>query len=281
VYTQHHLTKQYSKELGTNESRLLTRLASRDLTIFTTADARHFSGTSASATDSIISGLLRKKWLVRLNRGVYLIVPLSAGETSEYMENWYVIARHLIQPAPYYLSHFSALDIQAMTTQPVLGVYISTPTRRVPKVIGGATYRFVTTSDASLWGIEDIWITPSEQVTVSNLERTVLDCLDRPDLAGGTIEVARGIWAVRNRLDFPRLADYARRLGRKSVAKRLGLLLEIFGLGDTQTTGTLRTLVSSSYTSLDPSLPAGGRHNSTWKVRANIDKDEILSATRT
>ena len=39
----------------------------------------------------------------------YLIVPLSAGLTSEYSENWYVVAKHLIQPAPYYLSHFSAL----------------------------------------------------------------------------------------------------------------------------------------------------------------------------
>ena len=281
MYTEHDSVKEHSKELGNAEARLLATLASRDRAIFTTDDARQASGTSASATDSLISGLLKKKWLIRLNRGVYLIVPLSAGEASEYSENWYIVAKHLIQPAPYYLSHFSALDIHEMTTQPVLTVYISTPTRRIPKEIAGATYRFVTTRANDLWGTEDIWVTPTERVTVSDLERTILDCLDRPDLAGGTIEVARGMWAVRSQLDFPKLADHAKRLGRKSVVKRLGFLLETFGLGDIETLAALRPLVSPSYTLLDPSLPADGRHVRSWSVKANIEPDELLSATTT
>ena len=273
--------KEYSRELGNAESRFLAALASSDRSIFTTGDARQVSGTSSSATDSLISGLLKKKWLIRLNRGVYLIVPLSAGLTSEYSENWYIVAKHLIQPAPYYLSHFSALEMHEMTTQPVLTVYISTPVRRISKEVAGATYRFVTTSADSLWGAEDVWVTPGGRVTVSDLERTILDCLDRPDLAGGIIEVARGMWAVRDRLDFPKLAQYANRLGRKSVAKRLGFLLETFGLGGVETLTALRPLVSTSYTLLDTSLPAAGRHVGLWKVRANIGRDELLSATTT
>lgn len=281
MYTKHNSVKEHSKELGNAEARLLATLASRDRTIFTTADAQQASGTSVSATNSLISGLLKKKWLIRLNRGTYLIVPLSAGEAAEYSENWYIVAKHLIQPAPYYLSHFSALEIHGMTTQPVLTVSISTPIRRISKEIAGATYRFVTTSADNLWGTEDIWVTPSERVTVSDLERTILDCLDRPDLAGGIIEVARGMWAVRGQLDFPKLAEYAQRLGRKSVAKRLGFLLETFGLGSIDTQAALKSLVSPSYTLLDPSLPANGRHVRSWRVRANIEPDELLSATTT
>jgi predicted transcriptional regulator of viral defense system len=281
VYTEHNPLQEPSKELGNTEARLLAALASRDRAIFTTEDARQAGGASASATNSLISGLLKKKWLIRLNRGVYLIVPLSAGEASEHSENWYIVAKHLIQPAPYYLSHFSALEIHEMTTQPVLTVYISTPIRRISKEIAGATYRFVTTSANDLWGAEDIWVTQSERVTVSDLERTILDCLDRPDLAGGIIEVTRGMWAVRSQLDFSKLADYAKRLGRKSVAKRLGFLLETFGLGDTDTLAALRPLVSPSYTLLDPSLPADGRHVRSWRVRANLEPEELLSATTT
>lgn len=281
MYTEHNPVKDHSRELGNDEARLLAALSSRDKAIFTTEDARQTSGTSVSATNSLISGLLKKKWLIRLNRGVYLIVPLSAGEASEYSENWYVVAKHLIHPAPYYLSHFSALEIHEMTTQPVLTVYISTPARRIPKEIAGATYRFVTTRADDLWGTEDMWVTPSERVTVSDLERTILDCLDRPDLAGGIIEVARGMWAVRSRLDFPKLAEYTHRLGRKSVAKRLGFLLETFGLDNAETVTALRPLVSPSYTLLDPSLPAEGPHVRSWRVRTNIERDELLSATTT
>jgi len=272
---------EYSKALGKTESRFLATLASHDKSIFTTDDARQASCLPVIATNSLISSLLQKKWLIRLNRGVYLIVPLSAGEGSEYSENWYVVAKHLIEPAPYYISHFSALEIHEMTTQPVLTVYISTPLRRIPKEIAGATYRFVTTGSDDLWGTEGIWVTPSERVSVSDLERTIIDCLDRPDLSGGIIEVARGMWAVRDRLDFSRLAEYTKRHGRKSVAKRLGFLLESFSLGNTEILAALQVLVSSSYTLLDPSLPAGGRYVSKWRIRANIEPDELQSATTT
>jgi predicted transcriptional regulator of viral defense system len=281
VYREDDLVKEYSKALGETEARFLAALASRDKTIFTTEDARQASGKPVLATNSLISSLLKKKWLIRLNRGVYLIVPLSAGESGEYSENWHVVARHLIEPADYYLSHFSALEIHEMTTQPVLTVYISTPVRRIPKEVAGATYRFVTTRPDDVWGTEENWVTASERVRVSDLERTIIDCLDRPDLSGGIIEVARGLWAVRDRVDYPRLAEYAKRLNRKSVAKRLGFLLDTFGLGTPETRAALKEIVTPSYTLLDPSLPATGRHIARWRVRANIDPDELKSATTT
>lgn len=281
--TEHdyYYMKKYSKILGETEARLLASLASQDKTIFTTEDARWVTGTSAPATNSLISNLLRKKWLIRLNRGVYLIVPLSAGEQAEYSENWFVVANHLIQPHPYYLSHYSALEIHEMTTQPVLTVYISTPVRRVPKEIAGAMYRFVLTKPEDIWGVENIWVTPSQQVTVSDLERTIVDCLDRPELCGGIIEVARGLWAKRDSVDFAKLGDYVTKLGRKSVAKRLGILLDVYELGTPEIFEKLQPLVSASYVPLDPSLPASGCYLSKWKIRANVDADELKAATTT
>ena len=273
--------KRYSKILGETEARFLVALASRDKTIFTTEDARRVTGTSALATNSLISNLLQKKWLIRLNRGTYLIVPLSAGEEAEYSENWFVVAKYLIEPEPYYLSHFSALEIHEMTTQPVLTVYVSTPVRRIPKEIAGASYRFISMPPDGLWGVEDIWVTPSQQVKVSDLERTIIDCLDRPDLSGGIIEVARGLWSKRDQIDFVKLGEYARRLGRKSVAKRLGFLLDTFDLGTPQIREQLKGLVTASYVLMDPTLLAEGRYQSKWKIRANVDPAELRAATTT
>lgn len=271
----------YSKALGKVEARLLASLASQDKNIFALADAQQVSGTSYAATRLLVSDLAKKKWLIRLSRGRYLIVPLSAGETGEYSENWHVIAKNLIEPKPYYLSHYSALDIHEMTTQPVLTVYISTPTRRIPKEVLGATFRFVYVKPQDMWGTEDVWATPNQQVKVSDLERTIIDCLDRPDLCGGAIEPARGLWAKRDSIDYEKLANYAKRLGRKSVTKRLGFLLDVFGIGTPETLSTLRGLVTASYTLLDPSLPAFGRYVSSWKVRANVDPEELRAATTT
>lgn len=281
MYTRYHCMEQSLKTLGETEARLLATLASQDKTIFTTEDARQVTDSTVAAVDLLISKLLKKRWLIRLNRGVYLIVPLSAGEEAEFSENWFVVAKYLIHPKPYYLSHYSALEIHEMTTQPVLTVYISTPVRRVPKDIAGARYRFVTCRPEDIWGTENAWVTASQQVTVSDLERTVVDCLDRPELCGGIAEAARGLWAKRHSLDFTRLGDYVRRLGRRSVAKRLGFLLDLFDIGTPEIIERLQPLVSASYILLDPSLPASGRYLAKWRIRANVDPDEVRVAMET
>ena len=282
MYTTHNeLMTRLSKTLGQTEAKFLADLASQDKQVFTTEDARIVAGTSEHAVDLLIAKLLKKKWLIRLNRGVYLIVPLSAGEEAEYSENWFVVAKYLIEPADYYLSHFSALEIHEMTTNPVLTVYLSTPVRRIEKKIAGATYRFVTTKPTDMWGSEAAWVTQSQKVRVSDLERTIVDCLDRPDLSGGVIEVARGIWAKRDEIDFERLGSYVTRLGRKSVAKRLGFLLETFELGTPELLTSLRELVSASYTLFDPTLPDEGRYLRKWRVRVNLSPDEIKASVTT
>lgn len=281
MYTGDNPTKVHSRALGKVEARLLASLASQDKSIFTLADARTVSGVSYAATRLLVSDLAKKRWLIRLTRGKYLIVPLSAGEEGEYSENWYVVAKNLIEPGPYYLSHYAALDIHEMTTQPVLTIYISTPTRRIPKDILGATYRFVYVRPGDMWGIEDTWVTPNEQVKVSDLERTILDGLDRPQLCGGVGEVAKGLWTKRADLDYHKLADYARRSGRKSVAKRLGFLLEALGLGAPESLAALSRLVTASYTRLDPSMPACGRYISSWRIRVNVDTEELKAASTT
>jgi predicted transcriptional regulator of viral defense system len=282
MYTeQNALMNRPSRTLGQTEAKLLADLASQDKQVFTTEDARAVTGVSVHAVDLLIAKLIKKKWLIRLNRGVYLIVPLSAGEEAEYSENWFVVAKYLIEPADYCLSHFSALEIHEMTTNPVLTVYVSTPVRRIQKKIAGATYRFVTAKPTDMWGSEAAWVTPSQKVRVSDLERTIVDCLDRPDLSGGVIEVARGIWAKRDAIDFDRLSSYVARLGRKSVAKRLGFLLETFELGTPKLGEELRGLVSESYTLVDPTLPDEGRHLRKWRVRVNLSPDELKAAVTT
>ncbi len=273
--------KKYLKSLGETESRLLSILSSQDKTIFTVGDARKVLGSSIVAVRSLINYLVAKKWLIRLTPGKYLIVPLSAGEKAEHSENWYVIAKNLIEPLPYYVSHYSALEIHDMTIQPIYTVYVSTPNRKRPKEILGATYQFVYVPPKDMnWGIEDAWVTPSRKVRVSDLERTIIDCLDRPDLCGGISEIAKGIWAKRNNIDYQKLAQYAKQLNRKSVAKRLGFLLETYGLGK-DVLSDLKDMVSPSYALLDPTLAETGRYVSSWKLRINLGPEELIEITRT
>ncbi|MHB1361829.1 MAG: type IV toxin-antitoxin system AbiEi family antitoxin domain-containing protein [Thermoleophilia bacterium] len=281
MYTKDDYMNEYSKALGEVEARLLASLAYQNKIIFTIQEAQAVTGSPLPAVHSLVSGLVKKKWLIRLVQGKYLIVPLEAGEKGEHTENWFVIAKNLIEAKPYYISYYSALDIHEMVTQPVMTIYISTPIRRIPKNILGAAFRFIYTKPKDLWGIEDVWVTQSQKVKTSDLERTIIDCLDRPELCGGVSEVAKGIWTKRNEIDYPKLAEYSKKLGRKSIIKRLGFILETYSLGSQAMLSTLKQEITNSYTLLDPSLPASGRFKSSWKVRVNVESEELIEITKT
>ncbi len=269
------------KALGKTSSKLLTTLASEDKNIFTFSDAIGVIGGTHAATRRLLSDLVKKNWLIRLQPGKYLIVPLSAGPEGEHSENWHLIARYLIEPASYYISHYSALELHEMITQPLFTVYVSSPARKAARKILGAGFRFIYIQPQKMWGIDTVWVTPNQTVSVSDLERTIIDCLDRPELAGGISEVAKGLWAGRNDLDLSKLVVYAKRFGKKSVAKRLGYLLEIYGLLDEKRLRELKSLITPGYVSLDPTLPPSGPYKSSWKLRVNLDPHELQEITET
>jgi predicted transcriptional regulator of viral defense system len=266
-----------SKAIG---SRLLRNLSSQNKDIFALSDAQKITRTNPTATRVLLGDLVKRKWLIRLAPGKYLIVPLSAGENAEFSENWYIVAKHLIEPNPYYLSHYSALDLHEMTTQPLTTIYITTPTRRQKREALGATFRFTYTDPSRFWGIEDIWVKPDEQVKVSDLERTIVDCLNNPKLCGGISEIAKGIWKKRNDIDYAKLVEYIDLFGSKAVAKRLGFLLDLYHIGD-HATAELRGFVTSTFILLDPSLPAKGKRQSAWRVRVNLTPEELKEITKT
>ncbi len=63
------------------------------------------------------------------------------------------------------------------------------------------------------------------EVRATSLERTLVDVLDRPDLAGGMEEVLRSLGAVEA-LDFAALERYAGLVSRPLLTARLGYVLE-------------------------------------------------------
>lgn len=63
------------------------------------------------------------------------------------------------------------------------------------------------------------------EVRATSLERTVVDVLDRPDLAGGMEEVWRSLGSVEA-LDFAPLTRYANLVARPLLTARLGYVLE-------------------------------------------------------
>lgn len=270
-----------NKTLGSTGAQLLTTLAEKNQNIFSIADAQEVLNSSYDAALQLLRRLTQAGWLVRLTAGQYAIVPLSSGDEATPQVNRYVVAREVLGETPYVISHESAMDIHNMLTRPVTNVIITTPRRLNDREILGVPYRFIYAPPSALWGCEPVWVTPYERVTVSDLERTILDSLARPDLCAGVSQVAIGLRMRQDDFDWDKLAHHARKLDRGSVAQRLGYLLELYDLGTPPLIESLQEMVGSGYTRLDLLLPDEGPHLARWRLRLNLEPETLQTIVRT
>jgi predicted transcriptional regulator of viral defense system len=260
---------------------LLTALYDKGHTTFTTAEAAQITGLTTALASSLLHKARKRGLVSQLKRGLYLIVPPELGSSTEYPGNPYLIARYLVDDAPYFLSHATAMELHRMVTQPQLVIFVSS-TKRIPnQALHGTHFRFVLIKPKDFFGNTKHWITKQEPVEISDLERTVLDGLRHPELCGGITDVAKGLWMRHAEVRVAKLIEYAKRLNVGSVYRRLGYLLELFSLATKAELQALRDTLTATYAPLDSSLPREGSHIAQWRLQLNVPAEELLAVRST
>ena len=254
------------------ESHLLTTLAAEGRSVFATSDAYAIRGQS-KATRSALERLVRKGWLERIDKGKYLIVPLDAGPERTWTESAHVIAGALVSPGM--VSYWSALSYWNLTEQIPRVTCVQTTARkenRTPTVLG-MRFRIVRVKSHRFFGGHRYY-SRGGPALVTDREKTVLDCLDRPELSGGVEEVARALLAADGDLDWGRVTDYLGRFGSGAVVKRLGFLTEHLKLAHPPEGSMItrwRGFLTAGIGKLDPSSPREPHRTITrWRIAVNL-----------
>jgi predicted transcriptional regulator of viral defense system len=266
-----------AKTLGTVSASFINTLQNHGQTVFTIDEAQKIYGKNRYATGDFLSELVKRGVLARVKSGVYLV--LQAGHENTQLNNWPIIARELMESDMYFLSYYSAMRLNAMTTHPLFDVYITTPKRKKTRKISNITYHFIYSKKNHFWGATSHWVTKQDYVKVSDVERTILDGLDRPDLCGGLTEVVRGIWAKQKEMNACTLLKYVKKFRTKAAVKRLGFILETFDF-DSNVTNVLAKEMSESkdYIFLDPDSPKVGKYLSRWRVCLNTNIEALKAS---
>jgi predicted transcriptional regulator of viral defense system len=249
--------------------------------LFTNADVETITGLVPKSARNLMVGLVNRGLATRLKPGLFILVPFELGREREYLGNPYVVARELADTPEYFVSHASAMDLHQMVTQPQLAVFVTSPKAIRPRTVLGTEFRFVRCKPKDMFGIVELWATKTERVRVSDFERTVIDGLKQPEHCGGLTEVAKGFWMRRDAIVMTKLVDYALRLGVGAVVRRLGFLLETFGMDVPAELERLRVELTSTYALLDPLMPAEGPYQARWRLRVNVEPDELRASVRT
>lgn len=257
-------------------ARFVAELRNNGKNIFTLDEAAAVYGKSKQLTSRFLRSLIQAGLLISLIPGKYKF-QLETTD-SERQSDWLNISRELVGPHPYLISHHSAMWLHGMTTQRLTDVYITVPTRIRNKTINGTQYNFVLTQKADSWGATTHLTPNKEKFRVTDIERTILDGLERPELSGGIKNVIYGIWAVQSKINWDRLMKYAASYQTMAAIKRLGCVLELLGLApECLPVLSKITAPSECYISLDPPAPKVGRCLIRWHIRVNVNIEELLS----
>ena len=254
--------------LSTRESRLLARLAGAGHQIISVDEIETTLEVPPNTAREIASRLTEKGWLDRLFPGTYLIVPLSAGEEALYTTHEYLIAAHVAEPM--YIGYYSALSHHGLTEQVPRTVYVVTPTRAQSREIHGVPYRVTTVTERKFFGFEPTSV-EGTTVQVSDLEKTLVDCADHPEFCGGLRELATAMRTADERgCDWETVGEYLKRLDNGAATKRIIYLADQLGI-DLPAREELVASFTSGYSPLDPTRPATGSTDSTYRLRINVE----------
>ncbi len=254
-----------SRSLSKNEAGILTELSYHNKTIFTPDDLRGMTDSPRNVLDQLI----RKKWLLKIKRGVYVIVPLAAGRGGADSHTLHNFVIGSLFADPHYIGYASALNYYGFTEQIPPRTYVATARPKNGRRVLGVELRFIKIADYKWFGVDTVEI-DGQMINMSSPEKTIVDCLDRPEHAGGIDEVGKALYFSRNMINLGKMAGMAIRMKNTAVIKRLGYLSEVLGLEDCLKV-IANAYLSSEYAKLEPKSNTRGKIVERWKLRVNTD----------
>ena len=259
---------------------IIKRFSGSDQDCFSYQDVvLEYPDTDKIYLSKVLSGMVRKGMLIKLNRSLYHIVPTSADADS-YIPDWHLVAKYLMKGKEYYIGYYSAMQIHGLTTQPSLKEIVVTNLQVKPSIkkIRGIEFQFVYNTEARFFGYKSTWINQHEKVMVSNLEKTIVDAVSKPHLCGGLTEIGKGIYETREKVNHQTLFNYFIRNKSQAAQKRYLFLTNLLEIDWTSYHEGLIKNLGTSYPLLDTTGPDQGRKDSKFGLKLNVDTKTIKNA---
>jgi predicted transcriptional regulator of viral defense system len=268
-----------TRSLSTQESKVVLALTERGRREATRAEIVDLVGGSAKAADHVIESLRRKGWLQRATWGEYLLIPPEQGPDALGDSNLLALASRIADP--YYLGFTTAAAHYGLTTQHRNVIFVVTPVRLRAREVGEARVRIVNPSENKFFGFEPVDVL-GYKVMISDREKTAIDCIDRPVLAGGVGEAATILATASRRFDWIKAADYLERIGSGALVRRFGWLADHVSADmPPEIRGRLTGLTGSGNTRARLGPPhyhtaqdAIG-YDKTWRLFVNVPREEL------
>lgn len=207
--------------------------------------------------------------LVSLGNGMYsLPTELLSGGPLHSFE----IALKLAKKGA--ISHRSAFSYYGLSDQMLSRVYVTVPREKGANLsttreytLKGVRYSFIRVLPENYWGIKPAFLGES-RILITDLEKTLIDGLLRPEYCGGFREVIYTFEKGISKALPETLLSYAKKTSLVTC-KRLGWVLDQIGK-HAVIQEHLVALSMPYYQKLDPAGSRRGKYNHRWNLMENI-----------
>ncbi len=244
----------------------LLKVIAKSGQIFTLKDLANKTQIKKEILMTIASRLENKGYIERIEKGKYLIIPLNS-EKGKYTLHEFIIGSFLTKP--YAIGYWSALHYYGLTEQIPRTIFIQTTTRKKKNFINifGLDYRIIRIKNEKFFGLRKEWIEET-QINITDKEKTIVDCLDKPQYSGGIAEIAKAL--RHDNLNLQNIHNYALKIGNSVVVRRLGYICEKHGINIDLPKPNTRT-----YHYLDPTMPKKGINDPKWRLIINYNLKSV------
>jgi predicted transcriptional regulator of viral defense system len=268
-----------TRSLSSLESRLILHLEWDKQAVVTIEDTMQILNISYEYARQVLHRLSRDRWLMMIKPGKYELIPADRGEYAFPDTNPLFIGNALVEP--YYFTFSTAAFFHGLTTQASQMVYLVTNHGRPGRMlVREKEYRIVLQPQHKFFGFTEV-DAYGTKVNMADIEKTIVDCLDRPEYAGDIPEIAGMLRLGKSRIEWPKLVEYAALFQSQSLLQRLGYLADRLDLPiDTKIRDTLLAEASGTtkcYLGQTRRWQTGGKYNATWRVVDNIPHQELFS----
>ena len=265
-----------TRSLSPQESRIVLGMAERRSNRIERGQIIEMLGVTPQAADHVIRSLRRKGWLERASWGRYLLIPPEMGPDALGEGNVLALASRIAEP--YYFGYGTAATHYGFTTQRRQVIRLVTPVRTRNRRVHDTEVRIVNPVPRKYFGFGPVDVL-GYTVTMSDREKTAIDCIDRPDLAGGEGEAASVLATACRRIDWYKATSYLERMSSKTLTRRFGWLAERAGATIPEDVRTrLHDLAKGTGRAyFGPRTPKPGAvgYQGSWKLTVNVASDEL------
>jgi len=213
------------RTLGPKEAIVALSLAEQRKSVVRATDVIDLLGSEPTAR-KVIRNLLRKGWFSRLVGGRYMFLPPEYGPENLGENNVLALAAAVVDPS--YVGWWAAASFHGLTTQKPMSIAVATLRQAPARTIEGAEIRFIKLKSRKFFG-SAVYNVYGRDVAVSTPAKTVVDCIDHPELAGGPAELARVLDGVSTTVDAEEIGRTALRMKSAALLQRLGFLTDLVG----------------------------------------------------